>query len=83
MIYVVTAIRDSVSRAFVGNVNLERSQAEAIRNFDSSIISAHDNGGLLDTHKGDFDLYVLGSFDTENGVFTNEQELLRRGAEVV
>ena len=56
--------------------------AVAMRNFESAIEQSHD---VLFTHRSDFQLFRIGSFDTDTGVLTPEKVpiLFKAGTDVV
>lgn len=80
MKYLVCSIRDIVHHEFNG-LNLELSEASAIRNFQSALASSSmKSEGLLFSHPGDFELWIVGEFDSESGslgVFDSNVFLMR------
>lgn len=56
--------------------------AVAMRNFESAIEQSHD---VLFTHRFDFQLFRIGSFDTDTGILTPEKlpVLIKDGKDVV
>lgn len=67
MIYKVYAIRD-VKVGFMPMI-CQQNDGTAIRAFETAIINSRDD---LGTHPQDFDLYRIGSYDTNNGELTPE-----------
>lgn len=67
MIYQVVSVRDAVHQEYQG-LNLEMSEASAVRNFSSSVMSSNaKQEGLLYSHAKDFSLWKLAEFDSESG----------------
>ncbi|WNK14705.1 MAG: nonstructural protein [Microvirus sp.] len=67
MIFKVIAVRDRATDTF-GNPFYVSALGQAIRSFSDEINRpAEDNG--LNKHPDDYDLYVLGSYDSESGLF--------------
>lgn len=62
MIYPIYSIRD-VHTGFLAP-QVDTNDAAAIRNFEHAITQTE---GLMHSHPKDFDLFKIGSFDTENG----------------
>lgn len=83
MNYIVTSMRDEVAQEYLG-LNIETSDAVAIRNFENSIIIAHENKkGLIYTNLSDFSLYKVAYFDSESASFEPiTPVLLRKAGEV-
>lgn len=76
---VIVSIRDSVAQCFSRPV-FTQTEGTAIRSFIDEVCR-EDQGNDLNKHPSDFDLYVVGTFDDDNGVFTSEQppRLLMKG----
>lgn len=81
MIRIVVAVRDRASDTF-GNPFYVVSRGQAIRSFSDEVNrSASDN--MLFQHPEDFDLYVLGSFDDDTGMFdTGVPEMIAIGKDL-
>ena len=62
MIYGIYSVRDKLSGYM--NISLERSDALAKRSFG---IIVGDSDSVIGRNPGDYDLYRLGSFDTDSG----------------
>lgn len=84
MKYLVVSMRDIIHHEF-GHVNLEISESSAIRNFESAIMTSRGKEeGLLFSHPGDFELFVVGTFDSESGQLEpyGVNEFLMRGDDI-
>lgn len=67
MKYFVVSIRDIGSHEYKG-LTLEPTEYSALRGFESSVLSnVARKEGLLYSHPEDFELHVLGEFDSSNG----------------
>lgn len=64
MIKVLTAVKDEVSNLFM-EVQEAPTTATAIRNF--SLICQNENYKVIQKNPKDFNLYLIGNYDTENG----------------
>lgn len=80
MIYTMIAIKDLAQNAF-GNVNQMPSPAYAIRSFRDEANRAADDNPVY-KHADDFELWQLGTFNNEIGVFTNEAQRLARAKDL-
>jgi hypothetical protein len=62
--------------------NFSTNDAVAVRSFESAIEQSHD---VLFTHRSDFQLFRIGSFDTETGHIDSEElpVLIADGKDVV
>jgi len=79
--YVVCVIRDSAADAYNIPIFL-RSTGVAIRTFTDEVNRAAEDNPLY-RHPDDHDLYMLGSYDQDTGVFTLESpRCLARGRDV-
>jgi len=67
----IIAIRDRKANAFNRPMALP-SIGQAIRSFQDEI-NREDNNNDLWKHPGDFDLYLLGTWDDETGQFENSE----------
>lgn len=65
MIYNIYALRDQAAQAFLAPV-LNTTDQAAIRDL-ANMVSQHDNSNIAFAPK-DFDLYQIGSFDTDTGL---------------
>lgn len=63
----IVAVRDRVSVAFM-QPNFVGSKGSAIRAFADAVNSG-DPKSMIATHPADFDLYELGYYDDETGLF--------------
>lgn len=77
MKYGIFALRDGLTDEFL-TPTIDRDETTAIRAI-SNVIESQPNS-LLCTHAGDFGLYKLGTFDSENGCIilnpTNGPEMI-------
>ena len=80
MVVKVYAMRDLKSEFMAPTYSTN--DAVAMRNFESSIEQSHD---VLFTHRNDFQLFRIGSFDTEKGILIPEDlpVLICEGKDVV
>ena len=80
MIYAVIALRDKVSKNFE-SINLDVSEATAKRNFSFAVNNSKE---LLFKAK-DLELYHIGDFETEKGLFSAVVPMIRicSGDEVI
>lgn len=79
MIYHVYAIRDSVSGEYLAPM-LDQTDDLARRNYRHTVMIDH---GLLSTHTTDYDLYCIGTYDSETGRLTPAEPVLTmRGADI-
>lgn len=78
MKYLVFAIRDRATDQF-GNPMVLVNQGQAIRSFSDEVNrDAADN--MLCKHSDDFDLYMLGSYNSDSGLFeTGVPEMIAIG----
>lgn len=82
MILFVFAVRDRATDQF-GNPMFLVSQGQAIRSF-SDEVNRREPDNQLNKHPDDYDLYLLGTFDTGTGVFvTKSPEMVSVGKSVV
>lgn len=88
MKYYVCSVFDKVSKTYTPP-QFHQSESEAIRAFDSSIkMACARKDGYLFTHKDDFELFCLGGFDSDLGLFDfddlefDKPFLLIRGCDV-
>lgn len=83
MINQIVALYDEVARCYMVP-NFEISDIAAVRSFSASVKTAQaKQEGLLFTNPGDYSLWRIGTFDTENGELVPcHPELLIRGNEV-
>ena len=79
MIYPVYCVRD-VKVGFQPQMLVEQNDASAIRGFSYAV----NNEGLMNYSPSDFDLYRIGRFDTDKGIFeaVTVPELVASGASV-
>lgn len=71
MIYNVYSIRDSLT-GFL-SITLDQNDASAMRNFRHAMTNT---SSLMHTHPKDYDLYRLGTFDTETGVISDIDKVM-------
>lgn len=64
----IFAIRDQKSDQF-GNPMFLVSQGQAVRSVADEINTSDKKGNVLASHPADFELFVLGSYDTDTGIF--------------
>lgn len=78
---VVVAVRDKALEAFMRPFFVP-ARGMAARSFQDEVNRAADDNSMY-KHPQDYDLYYLGSFDEESGVFTNNErpELIVRGTD--
>lgn len=78
MIYGVYVVRDIKSTFMTPSVDFNDSTA--IRNFAHAIETA---GSIISSHKGDFELYKIGTYDNETGFIEklDLRELLAEGSD--
>lgn len=70
MKYLVCSIRDLATHEYKG-LTLEPNEYSALRSFESSVLTSYNrNEGLLFSHPEDFELQVLGEFDSSSGDLT-------------
>lgn len=65
MIYGVYSIRDKLTGYL--QPAFEVNDPSAMRNFESGILAVQ-RGNLLHSHPGDYDLFKVGTFDTDTGL---------------
>lgn len=63
----VMSVRDRATDSF-GNPFTVAAVGQAVRGFADEI-NKHAEGNMLNMHPEDFDLYALGSFETDTGEF--------------
>lgn len=80
MIVNLYSMRDLKSNFMAPNISTN--DAVAMRNFESAIEQSHD---ALFTHRSDFQLFRVGSFDTDRGLLIPEElpVLVCEGKDVV
>lgn len=74
------AIKDNAVDAFQPGVHVVRAKGEALRNFSDAINDP--NNKQLHQHAADFDLWILGELDDQDGTITSNPQRLVRGTEV-
>lgn len=81
---VITDIRDSVADRYLG-IQLANNVAEAIRSFEITVETLSESkDSILGARPCDFDLYVLGQYDTNTGIIDAvEPECICTGKRVV
>lgn len=77
----IVAIFDSALQAF-GQPVFVQAVAAGVRSFTDEVNQARE-GNQLHDHPEDFDLWQLGTFDDESGVFENHRQLVVRGKDCV
>lgn len=78
MKYPVYCVKDNKA-GFQPNLLIEQNDASAVRGFSYAI----NNEGLMNYSPNDFDLFKLGSFDVETGMFESSvPELVVSGSSV-
>jgi hypothetical protein len=65
----IFAVRDAKSDQF-GTPMFLVSAGQALRSFSDEVNSKSDAASLIAKHPSDFDLFQLGSYDTETGLFS-------------
>lgn len=80
MVYGLYAMRD-IKIGFL-SPTVDVNDATAVRNFDTMIRKSSD---VLHFHKEDFELYKIGSYDTDSGIVTplDIRELVFEGKDVM
>lgn len=68
MKYGIYSVRDKLSGYL--NMFLEKSDAHATRNFS---IIVNDDTSVISSCPGDYDLYRIGSFDTDSGCLSGDK----------
>lgn len=76
MILLLVAVKDRAIDAFQP-VQTVRAKGEAIRAFQDAIANPQNN--QLHNHPDDFDLYVVGTYNDENGFIENKVEKIADG----
>lgn len=71
MLFKVLAIRDRAADVY-GVPMFMQSVGQAIRGFSDEVNRSDQNNNLF-KHPEDFDLYLLGTFDDETGIFTTDK----------
>lgn len=71
----VMAVRDKRTEFFLTPAMYVRAKGEGIRWFMDTL---NDPQGAFSKHPEDFDLYVLGEFDDNSGVFTQDASVPMR-----
>lgn len=80
MKYVVVSVRDFAMGAY-GRPIFCASRGQAVRSFSDEINREHEANEMY-RHPADFDLYVVGSFNDEDGVLSScTPEVLIRGVD--
>lgn len=64
----VMSVRDRVADVF-GQPGFYTSTGSAIRSFADEINRQGDSNNMFARHPGDFDLYLLGEYDDNSGLF--------------
>lgn len=78
----IFAVRDRMADVF-GSPFMQASKNMAIRTFSDSVNAVGDTGGLISKHPDDFDLYQLGTWDDNTGLYsTGQPEQIAIGKEV-
>lgn len=74
MKYKIVTLRDR-SADLYGQPSFVVNIGGAIRSFGDEVKRPHtdDRPNVVNQHPEDFDLYLLGEYDDETGVFTNEE----------
>lgn len=67
----VIAVRDRAADVF-GQPGFYTSTGGAIRSFGDEINNPRDGNNMFCKHPEDFDLYLLGDFDDNTGLFNSE-----------
>jgi len=71
MIYKILSIRDRAADAFAVPMFFQ-STGQAIRAFADEIKNPRENNNL-NKHPDDFDLYLIGEFDDQTGLFKSDR----------
>lgn len=80
MIYGIYCVKDEKTGFMTPTIDLN--DPSAYRNFEHAIISTRSS--LMFTHKNDFALYKLGSFDSVTGEVTvDDKKLIVDGSSIV
>lgn len=82
MIYVACSVRDLKAEVFARPFFVGRA-GEAMRSFQDEVIQGDVSQSLIAKHPSDFELWELGTFDDETGIFTanGSGRLLARGSD--
>lgn len=79
----VCCIRDRAIDTY-GNPFFVTAHGQAMRSFVDEINNKNKDGNTLATHPDDFDLYALGEYDTDTGLFDcNAPSMLATGKSCV
>lgn len=77
----IVAVRDNAIGAF-GNPIFVRARGEAMRSFVDEV---NNKDSAMNRHPKDYDLFEIGSFDTEHGRITSLEfpEPIAKGSDVI
>lgn len=78
----VVAVFDRAAQLF-GRPFFVAAKGQAIRSFTDEINRKDGERSEFSKHPQDFDLFLLSTYDDEQGSFTPEQQLLVRGVDVL
>lgn len=82
MLYRITAIKDSASQQWAAPMFLPNTQ-QAVRAFMMEV-NRQDNNNALFHHPEDFEMYYLGTYDSETATLTPEpMQIIARGKDLV
>lgn len=74
------AVKDTAVDAFQPGVHVVRAKGEAMRNFTDAVND--QNNKQLYNHAEDFELWLLGELDDQDGSIVSKPERLARGQDV-
>lgn len=80
MKFLLIAIKDNAVDAFQPGIHVVRAKGEAMRNFSDAINDP--NNKQLHQHAEDFDLWILGELDDQDGTISGKPTRLTRGTDV-
>lgn len=81
-VLIVVAVHDRALDGFMRPFFVP-SVGMAIRSFQDEVNRKSGNDAMISMHPEDYDLYQLGSWDEDNGVFTNECKQIAMGKQCV
>lgn len=73
------SIRDNATETYT-QVMFMTARGEAMRMFKNA---CQDENSMLNKNPEDFDLYLIGTWDEQTGEFTNNNERIIRGIDVI
>lgn len=77
----VVALKDLATGAFM-QPSFHHHPAHAVRAFTDEVNRAGDQANLLNNHPGDFELWLVATWNDQAGAFENVSERLARAVDV-